>query len=92
MKLIRFGRIKRQKALRQKLMRHYLIALISLLSFKEIKAQELPFAEPIIEPFNIYQNGYGQNLDTLTLQYFFLDIDLDGLKDLFFIDFICYLN
>ncbi|MEZ5007367.1 MAG: hypothetical protein R2753_04340 [Chitinophagales bacterium] len=89
MKLIRFGRNKRQKALRQKLMRHYLIALISLLSFKEIKAQELPFAEPIIEPFNIYQNGYGQNWDSVTLQYFFIDIDLDGLKDLFFIDFIC---
>ncbi|MEZ5004173.1 MAG: hypothetical protein R2730_14170 [Chitinophagales bacterium] len=89
MKNSSFQRKKRQKAFRQKLLRNYMLAFLSMLSIKELKAQELPFAEPLIEPFNIFHIGANDSSETFSNNYFFIDIDLDGDLDLFFVNEDC---
>ncbi|MEZ5024614.1 MAG: T9SS type A sorting domain-containing protein [Chitinophagales bacterium] len=70
-------------------MRKYALALMVTLGMKQGLAQQVNFAEPVLDPFNIYHNFYFDSLyGNYNVQIYeqFIDIDNDEDLDLMFFD------
>lgn len=86
---IPFARKKRQIKFKLKLVRKYALALIVTLGMKQGLAQQVNFAAPVLDPFNIYHNFYFDSLyGNYNVQIYeqFIDIDNDEDLDLMFFD------